>query len=124
MPARRYGVRWERGPLSVRIADRIQDQLRRGFLEETRALLRQELRAEAPGLHTLGYRELAAHLQGKAALEEAVATIALRTRQLAKRQETWFRREPETRWFTVREAAEFPEIAKEIARDAGEDIAR
>lgn len=124
VPARRYGVRWERGPLSVRIADRIQDQLRRGFLEETRALLRQELRAEAPGLHTLGYRELAAHLQGKASLEEAVATIALRTRQLAKRQETWFRREPETRWFTVREAAEFPEIAKEIARDAEEDIAR
>jgi tRNA dimethylallyltransferase len=117
LPARRYGIRWERGPLSIRIADRIQDQLRRGFLEQTRALLGEGLRAEAPGLHTLGYRELAAHVRGEASLEEAISTIALRTRQLAKRQETWFRREPETRWFTVSEASQFPEIAREIAED-------
>lgn len=117
LPVRRYGIRWERPALSVRIADRIQDQLRRGFLDETRALVAQGLRPEAPGLHTLGYRELVAHLAGQGTLEEAVATIGLRTRQLAKRQETWFRREPETRWFTVREAGEFSEIAREIAKE-------
>ena len=125
MAAKRYGIRWERAPLARRIADRIVDQLRRGFLEETRALVAQELPPEAPGLHTLGYRELGAHLAGRLSLEEAVATIALRTRQLAKRQETWFRREPETRWFTVSDASEFPGIARDIAgevlraRDAG-----
>jgi len=113
--ARRYGIRWERGPLAVRIADRIADQLRRGFLEETRALLALDLPPEAPGLHTLGYRELVAHVAGKNSIEEATASIALRTRQLAKRQETWFRREPETRWFTVSDASEFPGIAREIA---------
>ncbi|MEK7316461.1 MAG: tRNA (adenosine(37)-N6)-dimethylallyltransferase MiaA [Candidatus Eisenbacteria bacterium] len=118
MPARRYGIRWERAPLSVRIADRIQDQLRRGFLDQTRALLAQGLSATAPGLLTLGYRELAGHLDGRVTLDEAVSTIALRTRQLAKRQETWFRREPETRWFTVHDIAEFPSIAREIAREA------
>ncbi len=117
MPARRYGIRWERVPLSVRIADRIQDQLRRGFLEQTRALLGQGLPAAAPGLHTLGYRELVTHLEGLCSLDEAVSTIALRTRQLAKRQETWFRREPETRWFTLHDSAEFPSIAREIARE-------
>ena len=117
-PARRFGIRWAREPLAVRIADRIQDQLRRGFLEETRALVARGLRPESPGLHTLGYRELVAHVTGKMTLEEAVATIALRTRQLAKRQETWFRREPETRWFTIRDPMEFPEIAREIAREA------
>lgn len=117
LPVRRYGIRWERPALSVRIADRIQDQLRRGFLEETRALVARGLRPDAPGLHTLGYRELVAHVAGKSSLEDAVATIALRTRQLAKRQETWFRREPDTRWFTLRDPAEFPEIAREIARE-------
>ncbi|HEU4726221.1 MAG TPA: tRNA (adenosine(37)-N6)-dimethylallyltransferase MiaA [Candidatus Eisenbacteria bacterium] len=117
LPVRRYGIRWERPALSVRIADRIQDQLRRGFLEETRALLAQGLRPDAPGLHTLGYRELVTHLTGRTSLEEAVNTIALRTRQLAKRQETWFRKEPETRWFTVADAGEFPAIAREIARE-------
>ena len=117
LPVRRYGIRWERAALSIRIADRIQDQLLRGFLEETRALVEQGLRPESPGLHTLGYRELVAHVTGKTSLEEAVSTIALRTRQLAKRQETWFRREPDTRWFSLRDPAEFPEIAREIARE-------
>ncbi|HET9952740.1 MAG TPA: tRNA (adenosine(37)-N6)-dimethylallyltransferase MiaA [Candidatus Eisenbacteria bacterium] len=115
--ARRYGIRWERGALALRIADRIADQLRRGFLEETRALVARDLPPGAPGLQTLGYRELVSHLAGTVSLEEAVGTIALRTRQLAKRQETWFRREPETRWFTVSDASEFPAIAREIARD-------
>ncbi len=116
-PARRYGIRWERDPLAVRIADRIQDQLRRGFLEQTRDLVGQGLHADAPGLRTLGYRELSAHVAGNSTLEAAVNMIALRTRQLAKRQETWFRREPETRWFTITDAAQFPSIAAEIARD-------
>lgn len=115
--ARRYGIRWGRAPLALRIADRVADQLRRGFLEETRALVAQDLPPRAPGLHTLGYRELAAHLAGTLSLEEAVETIALRTRQLAKRQETWFRREPETRWYTVSDASEFPGIAREIAHE-------
>lgn len=117
-PARRFGIRWAREPLALRIADRIQDQLRRGFLEQTRELVAQGHSPDSPGLRTLGYRELAAHVAGRSTLEEAVATIALRTRQLAKRQETWFRREPETRWFTVEDAAQFPSIAAEIAREA------
>lgn len=120
LAARRYGIRWARAPLAVRIADRIHDQLRRGFLEEARSLVARGLRPDAPGLHTLGYRELVAHVAGRATLDEAVATIGLRTRQLAKRQETWFRREPDTRWFTLQDAAEFPEIARAIAKDAGE----
>ena len=114
---RRYGIRWERTPLAARIGDRIDDQLRRGFLEETRALIAQDLPPDAPGLRTLGYRELVAHLAGTHTLEEAVRTIGLRTRQLAKRQETWFRREPETRWFTVSDPSEFPAIAQAIAAD-------
>ena len=126
MAVRRYGIRWEREPLAARIADRVDDQLRRGFLEEARALAAMGLRPEAPGLHTLGYRELLAHVAGSASLEEAVATIALRTRQLAKRQETWFRREPETRWFTVRDESEFASIARTIAAEveAGADAAK
>ena len=116
-PARRFGIRWERDALGRRIEDRIRQQLRDGFLEEARALLAAHLPAEAPGLHTLGYRELLEYLQGKATLEEAIAAIALRTRQLAKRQETWFRRTPEVRWFDLRSPEEFPEVARAIERE-------
>lgn len=117
-PARRYGIRWRRGALAARISDRIERQLRDGFLDQARALRASDLPAGAPGLGTLGYRELLRHLDGEGSLREAVETIALRTRQLAKRQETWFRRVPHVRWFDLESPQEFAGVAEAIARDA------
>ena len=85
---------------------------------DARALAARDLPVDAPGLRTLGYRELLTHVAGERTPEEAIETIALRTRQLAKRQETWFRKEPDTRWFTVESEARFAGIAREIARIA------
>jgi tRNA dimethylallyltransferase len=117
-PAKRYGIRWSRAALAVRIQDRIAQQLRDGFMEEARALLRAEIPPDSPGHHTLGYRELLHHLRGQGTLEEAVSTIALRTRQLAKRQETWFRRVADVRWFDLQSPDQFPEVALAIERDS------
>lgn len=116
-PARRFGIRWERSALARRIEDRIRQQLRDGFLDEAQALLAADLPPEAPGLHTLGYRELLDHLRGRGTLEDAVQTIALRTRQLAKRQETWFRRTADVRWFDLQSPEEFPVVARAIERE-------
>jgi tRNA dimethylallyltransferase len=113
-----FGIRWRRERLAPRIASRIQDQLRDGFLDQTRALAGADLRKDAPGLHTLGYRELLAYLRGEVSLEGAVETIALRTRQLAKRQETWFRRVEGVTWFDLESAEEFPTLARAIAERA------
>jgi len=118
MKAMLFGIRWTREQLAPRIASRIQDQLRDGFLDQTRALAGAGLRKDAPGLHTLGYRELLAHLRGEVTLEGAVETIALRTRQLAKRQETWFRRVEDVTWFDLESADEFPSVARSIAQRA------
>ena len=115
-----FGVRWTREKLASRIASRIQDQLRDGFLDQTRALAAAGLRENAPGLHTLGYRELLDHLRGVTSLEEAVEAIALRTRQLAKRQETWFRRVEGVTWFDLESANQFPEVVRAIADRAGD----
>jgi len=114
MAAVRFGIRWPRALLAGRIESRIQDQLRDGFLEQTRALREAGHHERSPGLHTLGYRELLAHLGGACSLEAAISTIALRTRQLAKRQETWFRNVPDVEWFELRSADQFPEIAAQI----------
>jgi tRNA dimethylallyltransferase len=120
VPANLFGIRWTRERLAPRIASRIRDQLRDGFLEQARALAGSGLREGAPGLHTLGYRELLAHLRGEGTLEGAVETIALRTRQLAKRQETWFRRVAGVTWFDLESPDRFPDVAREIAERAGE----
>lgn len=115
LDAIRFGIRWPRTLLAGRISSRILDQLRDGFLDQARALRDAGHTERAPGLHTLGYRELLAYLRGECSLETAVSTIGLRTRQLAKRQETWFRNVQDVEWFELRSAEEFPEIAARIA---------
>jgi tRNA dimethylallyltransferase len=88
-----------------------------GLLDEVRRL------AEAgfgPTLHPMtghGYAEAAAHLAGESTLEEAVAVTARRTRQYAKRQLTWFRRDPRLLWVPVGDRpADAPTIVERAER--------
>jgi tRNA dimethylallyltransferase len=64
-------------------------------------LLLRGLEKNATAMQAAGYRELIAHVGGKLLLPEAVALIKTRTRQLAKRQLTWFRREPQVHWIEI-----------------------
>jgi tRNA dimethylallyltransferase len=92
-----FGLTRERADLVARIERRIDAQIAAGWLDEVRRL--EALGATA--MQAAGYRELAAHLRGELTLAEAVALIKARTRQLAKRQMTWFRREPGLRWVAL-----------------------
>ena len=104
-PAQLFGLRWSRSALAKRIASRLDKQLGRGFLDEARSLLAEvlarRLPEDAPGPRTLGYWELLAHLRGEISLDSARERIALKTRQLAKRQETWFRLTPGVHWIEL-----------------------
>ena len=122
LPAHVFGLRWSRPLLARRIASRIGRQLERGFLEEARALLAASLPEDAPGPRTLGYRELLAHLRGECTLEEARAQIAMKTRQLAKRQETWFRMTPGVQWIDLASEADLdraPDVIQDRLDRAG-----
>jgi tRNA dimethylallyltransferase len=113
-PALVFGLRWQRPALAERIASRLGRQIERGFLDEVRTLLQAPLPEDAPGPRTLGYRELIPHLRGEYSLEEARRRIALKTRQLAKRQETWFRFTPGVHWIDLHEESDFARAAREI----------
>ena len=67
-----------------------------GWLEEDRALLPHR---HENALNTVGYKELFEHLDGTCSLDEAVEWIVTRTRQFAKRQMTWFKKDADTTWF-------------------------
>ena len=84
--------------LDARIAARARAMLEAGFLDEVRALGRRGLGAAAPGLSAVGYRELLACVEGRTDLATALAAMVRATRQFAKRQRTWFRREPAIVW--------------------------
>jgi tRNA dimethylallyltransferase len=97
---------------------RIEDRARRlfgeaGLLDEVRGLLQAGYGPELGPMTGHGYREAAAHLAGTMSLEEAIARTTLRTRQYAKRQLTWFRRDPRVEWIAAGErAGDDPEIVE------------
>ncbi len=85
------------GALERRIARRTEEMLQAGLVEEAQHL-RQHYGDQLPLWQTLGYREVLRYLQGEISLSEAHAQILTATRQLAKRQRTWFRGEPDLQW--------------------------
>jgi tRNA dimethylallyltransferase len=74
-----------------------------GLLDEVRALLARGLFGWLTASRAIGYAEFARHLQGELSLEEATAETVKRTRELARRQMVWFRRDPRIRWFPAGE---------------------
>jgi len=104
-----FGLDRDRPDLFARIEQRIDEQIAAGWVDEVRQLLAHGLAQNPIALQAAGYRELAAHLAGELTLPAAVALIKTRTRQLARRQLTWFRREPGLEWIPVG-AAEPPAV--------------
>jgi tRNA dimethylallyltransferase len=96
--ALKLGLLPPREDLYKRIRARIEAMLAHGWLEEVRRLLASGLPENAKPFDFLGYRELRAVLRGEMKLEEAQAAIQQATRRYAKRQLTWFRKEPGVHW--------------------------
>ncbi len=88
----------ERNELYQRIDQRVDAMVREGFQQEVESLL---ARGYSPGLksmNSLGYRQFIQYLAGKTSLETAISLMKQETRNYAKRQLTWFRKEPVALW--------------------------
>ena len=86
-----------------RIARRYEAQLDAGFLAEVEGLRRRPEGLSRTASQALGYRELLAHLGGDLTLDEAIDLAIRRTRQFARRQRSWFRRDPRITWLMADE---------------------
>jgi tRNA dimethylallyltransferase len=91
------GTRLERAEHDRAIEARARDQFDHGLLDEA-AGLRERYGPDLRSYSAMGYREAFAVLDGRWDRETAIAADALRTRQYARRQETWFRGEPDIAW--------------------------
>jgi tRNA dimethylallyltransferase len=101
----------ERAELYARIDRRVDDMLRLGLLDEIRALLASGVPEKATSMQAIGYKEFLAALRGESTPEEAAALVKQRSRNYAKRQRTWFRRNPEIRWLLQRPGADFSALS-------------
>ncbi len=102
--------------LYARINARVDRMLAQGLLDETAALLAAGVSEDATAMQAIGYKELVPVLRGEAGLDEAVEQIKQRSRNYAKRQLTWFRRDGQIQWFAHTEEQSFEKIAEEAAR--------
>lgn len=100
------GLRVERDELRQRIDRRVDGMVKAGFMNEVMALRKKLYPPELPAMSGIGYAELNAVIDGKQTLAAAVQRIKSRTWQYARRQMTWFRRDPRIQWVAKAEEAE------------------
>jgi tRNA dimethylallyltransferase len=92
------GVEVERPKLYAAIDARFDAMVAAGLVAEVRALIDAGYSPDQPPLSTIGYKQIAMYLRGEIALDDAAAQARQESRRLAKRQLTWFRREPDVVW--------------------------
>ncbi|WP_052436839.1 tRNA (adenosine(37)-N6)-dimethylallyltransferase MiaA [Georgenia sp. SUBG003] len=104
VPAVQLAVAVPRPELDDRIAARTAQMMADGLVEETERLLGQGLAEGVTASRAVGYAQAADVLAGRTSRDEAADAISLATRQLARRQEKWFRRDPRVHWLPAADA--------------------
>jgi tRNA dimethylallyltransferase len=98
-----FGMELPRAELNQRIDQRVDNMVESGLLTEAKALFEHR---HLNALQTVGYQEIFEYLDGKIRFDEAVERIKIHTRQYAKRQMTWFKRDSSMQWVDAREGVE------------------
>ena len=124
----RYDAIWiglrfaDREDMKALIDRRVDKMAEEGLVEEVRALLESGLPRNATALQAIGYKEFLGVLEGTATEAEALAEVKLRSRQYAKRQLTWLRRNPAIHWIEWEKERDFAkalQISTEILTAEG-----
>ena len=113
-PACLFALKWERKALYERVDRRVDEMLERGLIEEVERLSQAGAPVQETAAQAIGYKEIRQALDGEISIKEAIDKVKLNTRHLAKRQETWFRRDGRVRWFDT-DGTNLEEIAGTIS---------
>ena len=111
----------DRGELYRRIDQRVDIMLEMGLMEEIRSLLDSGIPEKCTAMQAIGYKEFVNALEGREPLSQAAEEVKKASRHYAKRQLTWFRRNPAVHWLIRREGQGSEEIlasARQIIRDS------
>ena len=108
-----------RQTLYERINLRVDLMLQQGLVKEIQELLASGIPAKCTAMQAIGYKEFVAALDGNGTIEDAAQEVCKASRHYAKRQLTWFRRNPDMNWLVRRDGEGFPEIlaqARQLVR--------
>ncbi|MGO1612294.1 MAG: tRNA (adenosine(37)-N6)-dimethylallyltransferase MiaA [Brevibacterium aurantiacum] len=102
-PTIHLGLSVERKILHERIASRVEAMWEHGWVDEVRSLLERGLAEGRTASRAIGYAQIQQYLAGKLDRDDAQEQTTIRTRQFARRQDTWFRRDPRIVWIDATE---------------------
>jgi len=108
----KIGLTRERKELYEIIEKRVDRMMGEGLISETEKLM--EMKPDRTPLQALGYKEMKRYLDGETTIDEAVNLLKKRTRNYAKRQLTWFRKEPDLHWVDVTGILDSERVFKKI----------
>ncbi len=114
------GLTVERPELDLRIRTRVETQMEEGWPDEVRGLLNRGYRVDLPSFGSLGYRDVAAHVNGDLTKEEVIERVFLSTRRFARRQYAWFGPDDaRIKWLDVIESTDLLNSTLAVVDDAG-----
>lgn len=113
-PDRIIGLARSSEDLRARIDTRVDQMFTQGLVAETRLLLTRGLEQNPTAMQAIGYRQVVEHLRGERSLKETIELVKIRTRQFAKRQMTWFRRQLSVQWLEVRPGEPASEVTSRL----------
>ncbi len=108
------GLTRNRAELYERIDTRVDAMISEGLLDEVFALYKKGCTRSLTSMQALGYKELIHYIEGRCTLDEAVRILKRDTRHYAKRQLTWFGRNPDIHWINLSETKDAAEAAMKI----------
>ena len=108
------GLTMERESLYKRIEARVELEIAKGLLQETQELLNRGYARSLRSMTGLGYRQFSGYLEGEYSYDETVSLLKRDTRHFAKRQMTWFRKEPSMNWLHIEENEPVRQIADRV----------
>ena len=117
-PAVQLGLTLPRPELDQRIEARVEAMWQAGLEAEVKDLVHQGLRDGKTASRALGYQQMLRHLDGELTLDEARQETVKATRRFARRQESWFRRDPRIRWLDATAETLLDEARAVIAKDS------
>lgn len=112
-----FGLNMARSELYKRIEIRVDRMIEDGLINEVSSLLERGYTEDLTSMQGLGYKEIIQYLKGNLSLSEAIELLKKRTRNFAKRQFTWFKRDQRIRWIDVN-GRNPAEVAAEITAEA------
>ena len=112
------GLNMDRQKLYNRINLRVNEMLEEGLIEEVSSLIKMGYNKELVSMQGIGYKEIIEYLEGNSTLEEAIELLKRKTRNYAKRQITWFKRDERIKWYNVDEYSDLSLLTDDIINNA------